>query len=302
MSDSVFLYKYLPILIRCVAVVVAIVSGYLLYSGLSNRVERQHIRLRFKEALKEGQNQFKKQAETSKTEQLLKEAGYPLKINGLRWEIIKWTLLVIVLLNYVVYPYLTNGDIQVFYILGVLAGMIFLSPTFPYSLTRFVLNRLIDYKKAKKNSELFSLYDMLLSEIQMMQQTRVNAYSLIRTLKPYFKELDGTITRLLANWTSHEGPESALEIFAKEIGTNEAKSLANVLKTFDENNRDTIITSLLGMEDMFITSQIENYRRKRKLYVDLANLPIKAAHGLILLNFIVVIVYMVSYLMSDARL
>jgi hypothetical protein len=279
-----------------------LLAGYMVYSGLANRMEKQHLRIRFKESVIVQKEKFKEKASNGKNEDLFKEAGYPLGINGLRWEIIKWVLLSFVILNYIFYPILTTGDFSLIAVVLIIVGMLMTMPTFPYSITRFVLNRLIDYKKAKRNSELFSLYDMLISEIQMMQNTRINSYSLLRTLKPYFKELDAPLTRLLTGWTNDEGPEKALDVFAKEIGTNEAKSLANVLKKFDENKRETILQSLQGMEDMFITSQIENYRRRRKLYVDLANLPIKAAHWLILLNFIVVIVTMVSNLMKEARL
>ncbi|MFP7442555.1 hypothetical protein SFC50_02510 [Bacillus infantis] len=302
MNETMFLYKFLPILIKSIAIILALVSGYLVYSGISSRVEKQHLRLRFKEEIAKRQNRLKVQAETGKAEEIFKEAGYPLGITGVRWTIIYWILLAFLFINYIAYPYMAKGSISLISIVIIVSVMTLLSPAFPFSLTRFILKRLIEYKKAKRNSELFSLYDMLLSEIEMMQQTRINAYSLIRTLKPYFKELDGTITRLLANWTSDNGPDYALDIFAKEIGTNEAKSLANVLKKFDENKRDTIILSLKGMEDMFINSQIENYRRKRKLYVDLAKLPIKATHGLIILNFVVVIIFMVSYLMKDSKL
>jgi hypothetical protein len=274
----------------------------MVYSGLANRMEKQHLRLRFKESVNVQKEKFKEKASNGKNEDLFKEAGYPLGINGLRWEIIKWILLSFVILNYIFYPLLNTGDFSLIAVVLIIVGMLMTMPTFPYSITRFVLNRLIDFKKAKRNSELFSLYDMLISEIQMMQNTRINSYSLLRTLKPYFKELDAPLTRLLTGWTNDEGPEKALDVFAKEIGTNEAKSLATVLKKFDENKRETILQSLQGMEDMFITSQIENYRRRRKLYVDLANLPIKAAHWLIILNFIVVIVTMVSNLMKEARL
>lgn len=302
MENSIFLYKTLPIIVKVTSILIALLAGYLVYSGLSNRLEKQHYQFRIRQAVNGRKEEFKKKASTSKTEMLLKEAGYPLGINGLRYELIKWGTLIFLLLNYLFYPYLTTGDFNPLIILGILFGTIFFNPNFAYSLTRFILKRLISYKQTKRNSELFSLYDMLISELQMMQTTRVNAYSLIRTLKPYFKEIEGPLNLLLVNWTSDAGPEYALDVFAEDIGSNEAKSLANVLKKFDENRRETLLQSLKGMEDMFITSQIENYRRKRKLYVDLANLPIKAAHWLVILNFIVVVVYMVSFLLQDARL
>jgi hypothetical protein len=295
------LYKVLPILVRVISGLLALLAGYLVYSGLATRMEKQHFRLRFKDAMEEEKKKFIEKASTGKNEDIFKEAGYPLGINGVRWEIIKWSFLIFTIGNYIVFPLLTKGDYSLVSALLIVVCFVLMMPTFPFSITRFILKRLIEYKMAKKNSELFSLYDMLISEIQMMQNTRINSYSLIRTLKPYFKELDAPLTRLLTNWTSQEGPEKALDAFAQEINTNEAKSLANVLKKFDENKRETILQSLKGMEDSFITSQIENYRRRRKLYVDLAKLPIKIAHWLIVFNFILVIVHMVSIYMKDAR-
>ncbi|MCM3619736.1 hypothetical protein M3936_19380 [Sutcliffiella horikoshii] len=282
-------------------IVGAIGSGLLVYLGLSSRKERLHYRLRFKQALKEQQEQIIFKSEESKLETIFKDAGYPLGINAIKWHLFSYSLLVLLSLNYIIYPVLFKGDFSAFSILGIMALMFGISPNFPFSLTSFILKRWIEYKKAKKNAELFSLYDMLISEIQMMNSTRINAYNLLKGLKPYFSEINGELNRLLINWNSDKGPAHALEIFAKELNTPEAESLITVLKTFDENKRETILQSLRGMEDTFINSQIENYRRKRKLYVDLGKLPIKATHFLVLLNFVVVIVYMVSFIMSESR-
>jgi hypothetical protein len=301
-ENSIFLYKVLPLAIKGIAVLMAILAGYLVYSGLATRMEKQQIIFRFKVAMLEEKKKFIEKASTSKNENIFKEAGYPLGINGVRWEIIKWSFLVFTIGNYIVFPLMVRGDYSLVSAVLIVVGFVLIMPTFPFSIIRFILNRLIEYKVAKRNSELFSLYDMLISEIQMMQNTRINSYSIIRTLKPYFKELDAPLTRLLTSWTSQDGPEKALDVFAQEININEAKSLANVLKKFDENKRETILQSLKGMEDSFVTSQIENYRRRRKLNVDLAKLPIKVAHWLIIFNFILVIVHMVSFYMKDARL
>jgi hypothetical protein len=301
-ENSIFLYKVLPLAIKGIAALMAILAGYLVYSGLATRMEKQQVKFRFKVAMLEEKKKFIEKASTSKNENIFKEAGYPLGINGVRWEIIKWSFLVFTIGNYIVFPLMVRGDYSLVSAVLIVVCFVLIMPTFPFSITRFILNRLIEYKIAKMNSELFSFYDMLISEIQMMQNTRINSYSLIRTLKPYFKELDAPLTRLLTSWTSQEGPEKALDAFAQEINTNEAKSLANILKKFDENKRETILQSLKGMEDSFVTSQIENYRRRRKLYVDLAKLPIKLAHWLIIFNFILVIVHMVSFYMKDARL
>lgn len=279
----------------------AIGSGLLVYLGLSSRKERLHYRLRFKQALKEQQEQIVVKSSEGKLEKVFKDAGYPLGINAIRWHLFSYSLLVLLILNYMVYPYLFKGDFSIFSVVGIVVIMFGISPKYPFSLSTFILKRWIEYKKAKKNAELFSLYDMLIGEIQMMNSTRINAYNLLKGLKPYFSEINGELNRLLINWNSDKGPEYALELFAKELNTPEAESLVTVLKTFDDNKRETILQSLKGMEDTFINSQIENYRRRRKLYVDLGKLPIKATHFLIILNFVVVIVYMVSFIMSESR-
>ncbi|NLP52202.1 hypothetical protein [Bacillus sp. RO1] len=260
-----------------------------------------HYRLRFKQALKEQQEQIVVKSSEGKLEKVFKDAGYPLGINAIRWHLFSYSLLVLLILNYMVYPYLFKGDFSIFSVVGIVVIMFGISPKYPFSLSTFILKRWIEYKKAKKNAELFSLYDMLIGEIQMMNSTRINAYNLLKGLKPYFSEINGELNRLLINWNSDKGPEYALELFAKELNTPEAESLVTVLKTFDDNKRETILQSLKGMEDTFINSQIENYRRRRKLYVDLGKLPIKATHFLIILNFVVVIVYMVSFIMSESR-
>ena len=145
------------------------------------------------------------------------------------------------------------------------------------------------------------LYDLVINELEAMDVTRVNTYNLIRNLKPYFEYINGSLSQLLARWTDDGGPREALERFGEDIGTKEAKSLAATLKTLDENERLTVLSALRGMNNMFVRSQIENYRRRRKVMTDLGSLPIRITHFLILLNFIAVVVYMVMVIMQNAR-
>ncbi len=285
------------------AYLLSLLSGIFVYAGITTKVERNHHRLRFQDQWREQKGGYIENRLKSKSEKLFKEAGYPLGLTAIKWDLIRVICVVLVFLNYVIYPWLNSGgpQIGIFFLLTVIT--LSTEPSFgKFSLMYFVLNRLISYKKAKRNAELFSLYDMLVSEIQMMNNTRVNIYSLLRALTPYFTELNGTLKRLMSNWTSDLGPDEALDLFAIEIDTPEAKSLATVLKTFDNNDKKTILTSLIGMEDMFVTSQIENYRKRRKLYVDLANLPVLAAHWLILFNFIIVIINMVLIILNNAKI
>jgi hypothetical protein len=301
-QDSVWLYKYLPLLIRAACVLGAIIAGYLLYSGLTTRTEKLFYKLRVRNAIQQSKQQFQTKAERSKLQDILREAGFPLGLNAVRYKILHLALMVFLILNYIVYPYWSGEGVALYTVILIIALYVGLLPDVPFSLAHLILKKWIEYRRAKRNSELYSLYDMIISELEMMQTMRINCYSLLRTLKPYFQEIEPDLNRLLAQWNSDKGPSYALDLFAKEMGTREAEALATILKTFDENKKETILTSLRGMEDMFVNSQIENYRRRRKLLVDLASIPIKATHYLIILNFVIVIVYMVSVIFKQSHM
>lgn len=300
--STVLLYKWLPIIVYSIAVIGAIASGYLVYSGLSSRYEKMHHRLRVRESLLSKKEQFVTYSNNSQFEEMLRLAGYPLGINALRYNIIHLCLFAFLLLNYIVAPYVSSGTFSTTALIIIVLLFLMTTPAFPYAIVYYLLKRLGEYQKAKRNAELFVLYDLLISEIQMMNTSRINAYNLLRGLRPYFTQIEGSLNRLITNWTKDAGHIKALDDFAAEMGTTEAEALVTVLKTFDENARSTILTSLKGMEEVFANAQIENYRRRRKLFIDLARIPIKTGHFLIILNFVVIIVYMVSYYMNDAKL
>ena len=301
MQETILIYKLLPILIYFVAIVGAITSGLLVYFGLASKQERKQTRLRVKQQLESNKEKVVKQASDSPGEQLLREADYPLGINGIKYYIFFVSLMVVLTGYYLVFPFLMGQFISVWRILFLIVVYFVFLPTFPYSLFRYVLNAVIAYKQAKRNSEVFMLYDLVINELEGMDVTRVNTYNLIRNLKPYFEYINGSLSQLLARWTDDGGPREALERFGEDIGTKESKSLAATLKTLDENDRSTVLSALKGMNNMFVRSQIENYRRRRKVMTDLGSLPIRITHFLILLNFIAVVVYMVMVIMQNAR-
>ena len=284
-----------------VAISGALWSGWLVYSGLTNRYEKLHHRLRFKQSLLERKERFVLFSKESRLETMLKQAGYPLGLTALKFNVIHMGLFAFLLLNYLIFPYLSKGTVSMGTLIVLFLLFIATVPFFPYAVIYFLLKRLIDYKNAKRNAELFVLYDLLMTEIQMMETSRINAYNLIRDLRPYFTEIEDSLNHLLSEWNKDAGHVAALDEFAKDMNTSEAEALVTVLKTFDENSRKTILESLHGMQEVFANAQIENYRRRRKLFIDLARIPIKSAHFLIILNFVVVIVYMVSIIMGRAE-
>ncbi|MBU8908056.1 hypothetical protein [Desertibacillus haloalkaliphilus] len=295
------LYKVLPILIYSVSIVVAIFSGFLVYSGLTNKAERVQTRIRLKRSFTEKQKSIKETLDKSSLEERFKRAGYPFKLNASRYMITYIAVMVVLLIYYYLIPMLIGETYSTMSLLVLLLIFVIGAPNIPFSLLNISLNRLQEYRKAKMNSEIFTFHDLLIGEIEMMTNVRVNTYNVIRHLQPYFKEIRPAMTKLLAKW-GDVGPEEALDTFAKEVDTPEVKSLVSVLKTLDSNERETAIKALRGMNDLFARSQIENYRRKRKFMTDFGSMPIKIATFLIIINFIMVVVNMVVTILNGANI
>lgn len=304
MSNEIMFFRFLPYIIQTAAIIMACLAGILVYTGLSSKVERRQTRIRIKTQMVKSRNKVIENTKNSKAEEWLEKAKYPLGLNGIRYYLMLWGVVLFLLTNYVFIPFIINGpgnEISIALMVIVLVT-IFLLPNNPYSLFVLVNKRVIDYYNTKKHAEIFMLYDLLINEIEMMKITRINTYNILRNIKPYFVVLEKPMTKLLSTWSNDEGPIVALDKFEKELDSNEAKALISVMKNLDEIDRETALSHLRGMHSMFIRTQIENYRRKMKLTTDLFGIPIKTTHFLIILNFLVLIVTMVSVVMSSSRL
>lgn len=299
---EILLYKYLSLISYTVSIGGAVLSGVLLYSGLMSRSERVQTKLRFNRSIKQTKDKIVYESLTSEFEERFRKAGYPLKLNAVRFSLFRYFFLLILLSNYVLVPVLSGQSYSIYSIIGILIFYVFTMPNQPFSITEYLLRKVIGYRVAKLNSEIFIFHDLLIGEITMMTNARINTYNIIRSLKPYFDNLNPLITKLLSSWNEDGGPEKALDNFAEELGSNEAKSLVSVLKTLDMNERETALKALQGMNDLFARSQIENYRRKRKFIADLGSMPIKIAIFLSILNFLILVMYMVSIYLDNSSI
>jgi len=283
------------------AIVFSLGGGALVYAGLSNSTERLQTRLRMRSTLNKGRALVQESASKSAAEDWLKKAGNPLGLTSLTYHIIFIVGAVILLGNYVFIPFIMTGEFSVIAFAVIFIGFLFFLPSMPYSLFVFFMKRLVDFQQAKKNAEVFMLYDLLINELQMMKVSRINSYNLIKDLLPYFSTIQPFLAKTLTEWSSNIGPDAALENLGKKLGTREGRSLVSVLKSLDRVDRVTAITSLKGMQEMFTRAQIENNRRKRKVTTDLLGIPVKVTHFLIIINFIVVVVIMVSNVLSSSH-
>ncbi|WP_374717745.1 hypothetical protein [Neobacillus sp.] len=305
MENDVLIYKLLPYLIYALVLLLSSLAGFLVYTGLSSQVERMQTRIRFRTNIRKNREMLIENALNTKAEQWLKKAKYPLGINGIRYYLIMGGFIAFLAIYYVILPFLINGSVSK---LNLVAAVLIIllalmaSPSNPFSLFIYIMKKVISFHQAKKHSEIFMLYDLLINEIEMMTNTRINTYNILRNIKPYFVVLDKPMTLLLSTWSSDEGPYVALEKFSKELESKEAEALIGVIKNLDNLDRKTALVQLRGMHNMFVKSQIENFRRKRKITTDLLGIPIKATHFIIILNFLVVIVTMVSVILESSRM
>ncbi|WP_190325478.1 hypothetical protein [Bacillus swezeyi] len=247
-----------------------------------------------------GKQQYKSLTLNSKTEALLKDAGYPLGITASKYFLIFASFYFFLFSYYVIYPFLSTGSYNVWITLGIAITFILFLPNMPYSLFSYVINRMIDYKASKKSSELFMLYDLIINELEMMNNHRVNSYNLIKNLLPYFTVIRKDIEVLLSDWVSLN-PNEAFDHFAQSMGSKNAKALIAVLKTLDHVERETALTSLKGLHNIFARSQIESYRRRKKIATDLASIPMKTTHFIIILNFVALVIMMVTEVIQTSN-
>lgn len=303
--NEVMVFKFLPYLLYTVSLFLSVIAGILVYTGLSSKAERIQTRIRLRNNISKSREKVIDGSKNSKAEEWLRKAQYPLGLNGFKYYLITGGFIAFLTIYYVILPIMVNGGagkltMVAFVVIVLLAFLA--APSNPFSLFVYFMKRVIDFHDAKKHAEVFMLYDLLINEIEMMSVSRINTYNIIRNIKPYFIVLDKPLTILLTSWSNDEGPKAALDKFGAELNSKEAQALIGVIKNLDDLDRKTALGHLRGMHSMFVKSQIENYRRKRKITTDLLSIPIKTTHFIIILNFLVVIVVMVSTILSASRM
>ncbi|MEK3992660.1 hypothetical protein [Robertmurraya sp. FSL R5-0851] len=305
MASQVMLFKILPYIIYIVAIILSSIAGILVYTGLTSNVERIQHRIRIRTSIAKSKEKVIEGTKSSKAEEWLSKAQYPLGLTGTRYYFFLGGFVFFLFIYYVVGPVLINGgttrETMIAAVAILVVGLLG-SPSFPFSLFVYTMKRVIDYHNAKKHAEVFMLYDLLINEIEMMNVNKLNTYNVLRNIMPYFDVLEKPFTILLTNWSNSEGPKVALDKFGDELNSKEAHALIGVIKNLDDVSRETALGHLRGMHNMFVKSQIENYRRKRKVTTDLLGIPIKATHFIIILNFLVVVVTMVSMILKTSRM
>lgn len=216
-----------------------LISGTtLLYRTITPKEVRDTHRLRFKERLYYNKKNTEEKLQNRSFDEKIKEAGLPF-LNSFRYELIRIGIFLLYTVNYIVLPIirgegLTMVSISILLLLWLLTEHRF---HIPVSLVNPVLNLLIRSKQKKRSIELFTLYDVLKSDLQALNEDQnVNVYNLLKDSLSMYRYIDGTVSRFLSTYLTN--PKAAEKVFYEDINTLGAKTLGEIIIKIDNLNRD----------------------------------------------------------------
>lgn len=199
-------------------------------------------------------------------EQLFREAGNPLGLTGLAFSFLRITALLagitLALFKWVINSTTFPLSTLILYVL-----FYYLSSTGKFMPVRYLLKKLKQINKRDKNRECFLLYSMLLNEFYIEEEKPYNMYAVLLRMSNYFNAIKPALYKTLAVWKRN--PSLAMDFFASEVGTEEARDLAQIIKSVDTANTSDARDIIRGRYEQFQTNRHEQHRRILK-NVDLA--------------------------------
>lgn len=213
--------------------------------------------------------QWKRQAEQSVVERLLRQAGNPLSLTAWRWGVIRWSVC-LVWLAHGVFRATALGETRswsdaALHLSGAAAWLLVTNgKASPFTLA---LSKWKELHDGEKNRELFMIYSMIVDELKG-ESRRLNLYSLLNKLKEYTLLIKPAINKGLRAF--EEGPHEALKVIADEIGTREAQELCKLLADLDTTPAEELASLVDAREESYTHMLRESRRLRRKLYGSLA--------------------------------
>jgi len=293
------LFEILHILVYVIVVGLAGLAGYLMYAGLTTESDAIMGKLEIKQFVDRTKYTFTDGMEDSELEKNLKSAGNPLGLTASKYVLIYYGLLFVIAVAYIITPLFRGEGISLYSVLALIIAVVGLNPDIKISGFNYGISKMIEMQQIKVQAEVFMLYDLVLGEVRMMKFGRVNTFSILRSIVPEFSSLRPSLSLLLINW-NRDGQENALDEWAEQIGTKEALSLANVLKELDNNDIDVATSALVGQQKMFLSQNIETFRSRIKIKADISQIPIKITFGLIMANFLALVIIMCLDMLNNS--
>lgn len=277
-------------------------SGYLVYSGIATEEDKIVGKLEIKQFFtRTGLGKQDENDEENELEKKFTEAGNPLGLTAHKYVLGYYGVLIVLIIAYVITPMLQGNTLGTYATVAIGMYLVAFHPQLKFGVVHFALNKYIENKKIKLQTELFTFFDLILGRVRTMSHGRVNTYSIIRDIYPEFTELSPSLSRLLLNW-NRDGSSKTLDVWVEEVGTKEASSLAGVLKELDNNDIDVAIHSLEGQQSMFLMQKLETTRRTIKLRADIGKVPLWGAFGLTMAYFMSMIIIMTLDIINETSL
>lgn len=277
-------------------------SGYLVYSGIATEEDKIVGKLEIKQFFaRTGLGKQDENEEENELEKKFTEAGNPLGLTAHKYVLGYYGVLIVLIIAYVITPMLQGNTLGTYATVAIGMYLVAFHPQLKFGVVHFALNKYIENKKIKLQTELFTFFDLILGRVRTMSHGRVNTYSIIRDIYPEFTELSPSLSRLLLNW-NRDGSSKTLDVWVEEVGTKEASSLAGVLKELDNNDIDVAIHSLEGQQSMFLMQKLETTRRTIKLRADIGKVPLWGAFGLTMAYFMSMIIIMTLDIINETSL
>lgn len=228
-------------------VILALATGFA-YSALWTTDERVFLRNRMMRTWTNQSKALQVKAKESEVTLLFKQAGYSWMTN-IRWMLIRTGVLVIG----VAYLMTTQSMSTTLLFVGV--WLIATEPVLKFSMIRLLLKFRTEAVRRKKESELFSLFALIKTDLMANRSDQINVYHLIRETLPYFSSIKLVLFAFLEKWS--ESPEEAGKVFEKELGSDTAQFVGDTLAQLHKLPRQKAIQLLSEQGKVFVYKRSE---------------------------------------------
>ncbi len=254
------LLKYAEMVIYILAFTMVIVGAVIISNLQFINSKRPVYRLRLMNQVKERTNKVMHNFYNDSLEKLFLSTGKPLSLNSIKYNVIRFFVLscwfIYINVNWLTY----KGCYPYNLVTLILAVFIFSQPYKGFPLF-YLLEKLKELRLRERNKECFTLYSMIQNEFYTDCDRPLNMYATLNKLKPYFKAVDKALGKAILLWKKN--PSEALDAFALEVGTEEARDLALILKNVDISSPKDARDILDSRYDQFVTKRHETHRRYR---------------------------------------
>lgn len=231
------------------------IGAYYIYNMITTIEERKVYRAKLLKQLKDTKNDFIKKNEESKVQKILKEAGIPL--TATRFTIYRIILIIFMFCYIPFYSIFLNGEINFYSLFIPVIFILITEPKIKFSPISLLFNFFIKNKKKQKILELFTLFDILKAELSTLSYNQeINIYTVLKDSLPLLEHIQGTMSRFLSLWKTN--PEMATHVFYKEIPSESAKILGEILYKLDKASKKEALQIIEAEAKFFSFSYFES--------------------------------------------